>query len=90
MKPSKERQRRFGTTDRVNVPVGRNGKHKNIVSAILKDLDGLGKGKSLKILLSELPDSKANIRSALNRATRKMPTAVATATDDEYLYVWNL
>jgi hypothetical protein len=73
VKASKERQRRFGTTDRVNVPVGRNGKHKTIVSAILKDLDGLDKGKSLKIPLSELPDNIANIRSALNRATRKMP-----------------
>jgi hypothetical protein len=39
--------------------------------------------------LSELPDTKVNIRSALNRATHKAGKAVATAADDEYLYVWN-
>jgi hypothetical protein len=89
MKTSKERHLRFGTTDRGNVPVGRNGKHKSIVTAILKNLDGLDLGKSLKIPLSELPDTKAKIRSALSRATRKMERTVATATDEEYLYVWN-
>lgn len=81
--------RRFGTTDRANVPTGRNGKHKEIVNAILRDLKGLSNGHSLKIPLSELPDNKVNIRSALNRATRKLRQPVATATDEEFLYVWN-
>jgi len=45
--------------------------------------------RQLKIPLSELPDNKTNIRSALNRATRKLQTSVATASDDEFLYVWN-
>jgi hypothetical protein len=36
-----------------------------------------------------LPDTKVNIRSALNRATRKLGKTVATAADEEYLYVWN-
>jgi hypothetical protein len=43
----------------------------------------------LKIPLAELPDNKVNIRSALNRATRKVGKAVATATDEDFLYVWN-
>jgi hypothetical protein len=43
----------------------------------------------LKIPLSDLPDSKVNIRSALNRATRKSHKSVATAADDDFLYVWN-
>jgi hypothetical protein len=79
----------FNTTDRANVPNGRNGKHKSIVNAILKDLDGLEKGQALKIPLSELPDTKVNIRSALNRATRKLHKTVATVADQEFLYVWN-
>ncbi len=79
----------FHTTDRVNVPTGRNGKHKQIVTAILNDLEGLGSGKALKIPLSELPDTKVNIRSALNRATRKLHKSVATAADEDFLYVWN-
>jgi hypothetical protein len=82
-------QRSFNTTDRANVPTGRNGKHKSIITSILKDLDGLDKGQALKIPLSELPDNKVNIRSALNRATRKSHKSVATAADQEFLYVWN-
>ncbi len=29
-----------------------------------------------------------NVRSALNRATRQKNMPVATATDEEYFYVW--
>jgi len=79
----------FGTTARVNVPTGRNGKHKSIVTDILKNLEGLAEGQALKIPLSDLPDNKVNIRSALNRATHKLRKSVATATDEEFLYVWN-
>lgn len=81
--------RTFKVTDRKNVPTGRNGKHKSIVTQLLADLDGLENGKALKIPLAELPDTKVNIRSALNRATRKSGKSVATAADAEYLYVWN-
>ncbi len=81
--------RRFKVSERANVPTGRNGKHKGIVTQILSDLEGLGSGQCLKIPLSELPDSKVNIRSALNRATRKLHHSVATAADEEFLYVWN-
>ena len=86
--PSKP-HRTFKVTERANVPTGRTGKHKDIVTQILNDLEGLESGKALKIRLSELPDTKVNIRSALNRATRKLGKAVATAADEEYLYVWN-
>jgi hypothetical protein len=79
----------FKTTNRSNVPTGRNGKHKSIVTQILDDLDGLAGDAALKIPLSELPDTKVNIRSALNRATRKFHKNVATAADDNFLYVWN-
>ncbi len=79
----------FNTTERSSVPTGRNGKHKAIVTAILKDLETLEPAKALKIPLSELPDTKVNIRSALNRATRKLHKSVATAADEQFLYVWN-
>lgn len=85
----KGKQHKFATTDRANVPTGRHGKHNSIVTAILQDLEGLEEGQSLKIPLSELPDNKVNIRSALNRATRKLNKSVATATDEDFLYVWN-
>jgi hypothetical protein len=85
-----ERNRLFNITPRTAVPSGRNGKHKGITTRILADLEGLEAGQALKIPLSELPDTKVNIRSALNRATRKFGKSVGTAADDEYLYVWNL
>ncbi len=80
--------RKFKVSDRANIPTGRNGKHKEIVTQILSDLEGLDSGQCLKIPLSQLPDSKVNIRSALNRATRKLHHTVATAADEEFLYVW--
>lgn len=84
-----ERERTYRTTERANVPSGRKGKHHSIVASILSDLEGLEPGRALKIPLNELPDTKANIRSALNRATHTLHRAVATAADDEFLYVWN-
>ena len=79
----------FTSMARTDVPNGRNGKHKEIVTKILSDLDQLQKGVALKIPLDQLVDSKEKVRSALNRATRKRGCAVATASDETYLYVWN-
>jgi hypothetical protein len=55
----------FKTVVQSNVPQGRNGKHKLIVTTILKDLDGLKAGSALKVPLAELVDSKEKVRSAL-------------------------
>jgi hypothetical protein len=74
----------------LDVPRSRNGKHKKIVTAILSDLDQLGENVASKVPLAVLGDSKENVRSALNRATRKSSREVATATDDKFLYVWNI
>jgi len=82
--------RHFATMAQVDVPQGRNGKHKSIVSAIIADLDKLENGAALMIELKELDDSKENIRSALNRVTRKLKRNVATASDEKFLYVWNV
>jgi hypothetical protein len=80
----------FKTMVQADVPQGRNGKHKLIVTTILKDLDALKSGSAIKVPLAELADSKERVRSALNRATRKQGRKVATATDTTYLYVWNV
>jgi hypothetical protein len=79
----------FKTMAQVDVPQGRNGKHKPIVTQILSDLDQLPAGVALKVPLAELEESKANVRSALNRAIHKGGRSVATASDAEFLYVWN-
>jgi hypothetical protein len=80
----------FKTMVQADVPQGRNGKHKQIVSLILKDLDRLKPGAALKVPLEELAESKERVRSALNRATRKANRKVATATDADFLYIWNV
>lgn len=56
---------RFETLSESHVPKTRNSKHKDIVAAILHDLDHLKPGSAFKVSLKELGSSKANIRSAL-------------------------
>jgi len=80
----------FKTMVQTDVPQGREGKHKPIVTTILRDLDRLRPGSALKVPLAELVLSKEKVRSALNRATRKGGRKVATASDATFLYVWNV
>lgn len=79
----------FTSMSQADVPQGRNGKHKEIVTQILSDLDQVRNGVALKVPLAQLAASKEKVRSALNRATRKGGRSVATASDDTFLYVWN-
>jgi DNA helicase TIP49 (TBP-interacting protein) len=79
----------FKTMSQIDVPQGRNGKHKQVVTKILSDLDQLPAGIALKVPLAELVESKENVRSALNRAVNKGGRNVATASDGDFLYVWN-
>jgi len=80
----------FKSMVRSDVPQGRNGKHKQIVSVIMSDLESLKDGSAIKIPLTDLAESKEKVRSALNRATRKAGLKVATASDETFLYVWNV
>jgi hypothetical protein len=80
----------FKTMIQADVPQGRNGKHKEVVTLILRDLDGLKAGSAIKVPLADLVESKEKVRSALNRATRKDGRKVATASDATFLYVWNV
>ena len=80
----------FRTLDLGDVPHSRAGKNKKIVSMILRDLDQLKNGAALRVPLADLGNTKENVRSALNRATRNAKLNVATATDESFLYVWNV
>jgi len=79
---------RFESVLQVDVPTGRNGKHKEIITQLLNDIAQLERGSALKVPLADLPDTKENIRSALNRATRERQMEVATSSDDEHFYIW--
>jgi hypothetical protein len=87
--PRKKASMNFEGMPQVDVPQGRNGKHKSIVTKILSDLDQAEKGVALKVPLAELAHTKEKVRAALNRATRKGGRNVATASDGTFLYVWN-
>ena len=52
----------------------------------------LSEDPDVRVLLLEAgpPDTKENIRSALNRATHFRGLEVATSSDAEFLYVWKV
>lgn len=78
----------FEAIQQVDVPKARDGKHKRIVTRLLEDIAQLKSGTALKVPLSALPDTKENIRSALNRATRLKGISVETSSDADHLYIW--
>ena len=79
---------KFEAVRQVDVPKGRDGKHKQIILRLLEDIGNLSEGTALKIPLAQLPDTKENIRSALSRAARQRAIPLATSSNDEFLYVW--
>ena len=81
---------RFESILQIDVPKGRDGKHKEIVTQLLNDIDQLNEGSALKIPLAELPDTKENIRSALSRAARQNNIDLATSSDEHFLFVWKV
>ncbi|MGA2889624.1 MAG: hypothetical protein ABSE51_16370 [Terracidiphilus sp.] len=80
----------FESILQLDVPKGRDGKHKKIITRLLNDIGNLESGSALKVPLQALPDTKENIRAALNRATRQKGLEVATSSDAEFLYVWRV
>jgi len=79
---------KFESVLQVNVPKGRDGKHKEIITQLLSDIAQLAAGSALKIPLAQLPDTKENVRSALSRAARQKKINLATSSNDEFLFVW--
>ena len=78
----------FETMQQTDVPQGRNGKHRKIVTAILADVEELKDGAAVKVPIHVLGDSKENVRAALSRESKKRNMVIATAADAEHLYVW--
>jgi len=81
---------KFDSILQLDVPKGRDGKHKKIVMQLLSDIEQLAAGSALRVPVSALPDSKENIRAALNRATRQKGMEVATSSDEHHLYIWKV
>jgi hypothetical protein len=79
---------RFTSVLQADVPKGRDGKHKQIITQLLSDIAQLDSGSALKIPLSELPDTKENIRSALSRAANQKNISIATSSNEYFLFIW--
>lgn len=79
---------KFESVLQVDVPKGREGKHKQIVTQLLSDIARLGPNSALKIPIAELPDTKENIRSALSRGARLANINLATSSSEDFLYIW--
>jgi len=88
MKDGKAGNGYFESVLQADVPKSRDGKHKQIVERLLRELAELKPGMAMKVPLSELPDSKENIRSALTRAANQRQIRIATSSNDEHLFVW--
>ena len=80
----------FQAVRQSQIPRGREGKHKQFISLLLNELHRVKPGLALKIPLSSLPATKANIRAALRRETRKKGLAVVTSSDSANLYIWKV
>lgn len=79
----------FSSVLQVDIPHGRQGKHRKLVTQIVADLERAAADAAVRIPLSGLGGEKMqNVRSALNRVTRAKSLEVATAADEKYLYVW--
>jgi hypothetical protein len=67
----------------------RNGKHRSLITGILKDLEALGANEAIKIPLAAADGvSLANLRSAVHRATTARKLTVETSSDKENFYIW--
>jgi hypothetical protein len=79
---------KFESVLQADVPKGRDGKHKRIITQLLSDITHLSVGSALKVPLDQLPDTKENVRAALSRAARQQNLNIATSSNDEFLYIW--
>ncbi len=77
---------KFESVLQANVPKGRDGKHKKIITQLLSDIAQLGAGQALKIPLDKLPDTKQNVRSALNRAATKQGIGLPRRGEKNFRY----
>jgi hypothetical protein len=67
----------------------RHGKHFDLRSKILQDLETLPAGSAIKIPLAEVGETTlANLRSAVHRATTSKNLHVETSADTENFYIW--
>lgn len=79
---------KFSAVSQGAVPNSRKGKHNQIVTDILGDVEAVSSRDAVRIPRDQLGSSVANVRSALNRASKKRNYELSTAADHDDLFVW--
>ncbi len=79
--------RKYETMLLADLKPRRCGKHHELVTGILEQLQELPIDSVLKIPRHKLPPLP-NVRSAIVRATSSREIEISTSSDDENLYVW--
>jgi hypothetical protein len=79
----------FGRVRVKDIPTGRRGKHFDLLNKIMEDLADTPGGSAVRVPLKDTGGvGLANLRSAVNRATRAKGLQVETQSDEQYFYVW--
>jgi hypothetical protein len=79
----------FGRVRVKDLPNSRRGKHFELLRKILEDLKNAPSGSAVRVPLAETGGAGlANLRSAVNRATKAKGLKVETQSDEKYFYVW--
>jgi hypothetical protein len=67
---------------------GRRGKHHDLVTGILEELETASVDSALEIPLADVGIELANLRSAVHRAASNKGLAIETLADARSFYVW--
>ena len=67
---------------------GRRGKHHDLITGILADLETAQPGSALEIPLTDLGVELANLRSAIHRAAGTKGLLIETLADEKNFYLW--
>lgn len=69
---------------------GRRGKHHDLISGILEELETAPLESALEIPLADVGVELANLRSAVHRAATSKGLAIETLADAKSFYVWRI
>ena len=89
MRPEEKRDVTYETVRVSDLRVGRRGKHHELLTGILKNLEDLPAGSALVVPLESIGKvSLANLRSAVSRSAKGRGLSLVTYSDQKNFYVW--
>jgi hypothetical protein len=89
MKSEEKRNANYETVRISDLRLGRRGKHHDLLTGILKNLESLPAGSALVIPLHSVGSvSLANLRSAVSRAGKANDLSLVTYSDEKNFYIW--